>query len=275
MWEHTQECVLAQTFSTSWNEETSTLKLLTRHWHSSSILSTSMSTAPCPSTVSPYPPLLPSARTRSFFSIYHRSTLTFWDILRSWTPQTFSPNYLLTDIQYAHDTVLMARSQETLHGLLYLLSTSLRAHNTNRCVIDLTSLTLRHLNVTPDHAYPCTLGVSLFGFDWLCLPGCSLSPCLPCQISWFMYLEILLDFFSPSSNAPSFRQREISTYIRACCWKRTLEITPTFTESSPQKGNASICKIEGTVQCRDYRVFWSPCVSTTVSPRERQQFINI
>ena len=46
---------------------------------------------------------------------------SFFQEILSYTPWTFSNSHPLTDVEYADDTVLIARAHETLSRLLHLL----------------------------------------------------------------------------------------------------------------------------------------------------------
>ena len=83
-----------------------------------------------PSGDSPYFPLARGIRQgcplSPYLSIIVLSALTsdlhsFFHEIFSYTPWTFSSSHPLTDVEYADDTVLMARTYETLSRLLHLL----------------------------------------------------------------------------------------------------------------------------------------------------------
>ena len=54
-------------------------------------------------------------------SVQMHDVYSLFEHLFHYTPWTFSARTLVTDIEYADDTVLMARTQLTLHRLLHTL----------------------------------------------------------------------------------------------------------------------------------------------------------
>jgi hypothetical protein len=143
---------------------------------------------------------------------------TFFEGLYQHVPWTFSAEHPLTDLEFADDTVLMARTQATLHRLVHLLQ-HLAAQrglslNPHKCQLLLLNTTLPiSLSKTVTATDPCSCEFCAPFLDIPIEPD-SLAPPVP-QMDTAKYLGAFISSNSSSTADVNFRCSQASTAFHA------------------------------------------------------------